>query len=39
MRLPFAVRCFIFYGLIFGVIVFGLYGTAYDAAGFIYLQY
>ena len=36
---PFYVRCLIAYGLIFSVILFGIYGTAYDAASFIYLQF
>ena len=36
---PFVVKCLIFYVLIFSVILFGIYGTAYDAASFIYLQF
>ena len=36
---PFIVRCLIFYVLIFSVILFGIYGTAYDAASFIYMQF
>ena len=36
---PFIVRCLLFYILIFSVIIFGIYGTAYDAASFIYLQF
>ena len=36
---PFAVRTAVFYGMIFAVILFGIYGTAYDASSFIYLQF
>lgn len=36
---PFAVRCLFFYLLIFGLIIFGIYGTAYHVSDFIYLQF
>jgi len=36
---PFAVRAAVFYMMIFAVILFGIYGTAYNAASFIYLQF
>lgn len=32
-------RCLIYYGLIFTVLIFGIYGPAYDASAFIYFQF
>ena len=39
LRLSFAVRCLIFYLLIFSILIFGIYGTAYEASGFIYMGF
>ncbi len=34
--LPFILRLVGCYGLLFAILIFGIYGSAYDAAGFIY---
>ncbi|MDO4633597.1 MAG: MBOAT family O-acyltransferase [Eubacteriales bacterium] len=33
------IRWIIAFGLIFTILIFGIYGKGYDAAGFIYMQY
>lgn len=38
-RQHFAVKCLITYGMIFVILIFGIYGSAYDAQSFIYLQF
>lgn len=32
-------RCLVYYGLIFAVLIFGIYGPGYDASAFIYFQF
>ncbi len=33
------VQCFVFAVLLFGILVFGMYGSGYNAADFIYMQF
>lgn len=32
-------RCLVYYGLIFSVLILGIYGSGYDASAFIYFQF
>lgn len=36
---PIIFRWSLYYGLLFSIIIFGIYGPGYDAAGFVYMQY
>ena len=33
------VRWIIYYGMIFGIIIFGIYGSAFNVNNFIYFQF
>ena len=37
--LPLPLRWALYYGLIFAVLIFGMYGPGYNAAAFVYMQY
>ncbi|MBO5998184.1 MAG: MBOAT family protein [Lachnospiraceae bacterium] len=39
MTRPFALRLAVYYALIFGIIIFGIYGEEYSASAFIYAQF
>ncbi|MBP5623423.1 MAG: hypothetical protein J6X36_00980, partial [Lachnospiraceae bacterium] len=39
LRSHYLFKCFIFILLVAIVAVFGIYGTAFDASSFIYIQY
>lgn len=39
MEQHFIVKCLVSYGLILAVLVWGIYGTAYDAGSFIYMKF
>ena len=39
MTKPFPVRLAVYYALIFGIIIFGIYGEEYSASAFIYAQF
>ncbi|MBQ9166038.1 MAG: MBOAT family protein [Oscillospiraceae bacterium] len=36
---PYLAKCLIVYVLIFAILIFGIYGSAYNASDFIYLQF
>ncbi len=37
--LPLPLRWLLYYGLFFAVLIFGLYGSGFDASSFVYMQY
>lgn len=37
--LPLPLRWILYYGLFFAVLIFGLYGSGFDASKFVYMQY
>lgn len=38
-ELPLPIRWFLYYGLFFAVLIFGFYGSGFDASKFVYMQY
>ncbi len=38
-KCSFPVKCVLSYGIIFAIIILGIYGDAYDAGSFIYMQF
>ena len=38
-KTPFVLQMIVSYGLIFSIVIFGVYGTSYDASAFIYMQF
>ena len=38
-KCSFLIKCVLSYGIIFGIIVLGIYGDTYDAGSFIYMQF
>lgn len=38
-RAPTAIRWAVYYGLVYGILIFGLYDTQYDVSQFMYMQF